>query len=75
MIGDYDGDGKDDIGTWLGKTTRQVYVALSTGTSFDTPVVWHTFFAVSTYERPRVARHRLRAGRRKGVRVPGEVGT
>ena len=32
VIGDFDGDGKDDIATWLGKTTRQVYVALSTGT-------------------------------------------
>jgi hypothetical protein len=106
VIGDYDGDGKDDIATWLGKTTRQVYVALSTGTgmtsgtvwaasvgrdttdvllsgdangdgkedlidfarkegkvyvalstgrAFATPAVWHNFFAVSTYERPRVA--------------------
>ena len=106
VIGDYDGDGKDDIATWLGKTTRQVYVARSTGggmtsatvwlasigsvssdvplsgdangdgkddlilfartqgkvyvalsdgTKFGTPTVWHTFFAVSTYERPRVA--------------------
>ena len=106
VIGDYDGDGKDDIATWLGKASREVYVArstgtgmttetvwvsslgrdatdviiagdangdgkqdlidfarkegkvyvaLSTGTGFAIPVVWHNFFAVSTYERPRVA--------------------
>ena len=106
VIGDYNGDGRDDIATWLGSTTRQVYVATSfgtgmshenvwldgigqhstdvlfsgdadgdgkkdliafartegkvyvarsTGTSFRPPEVWHNFFAVSTYERPRVA--------------------
>ena len=106
VIGDYNGDGKDDIATWLGKTSRQIYVALSTGsgmlgetvwvnsigtaasdlvfsgdvdgdgkddliafartegkvyvalsdgTKFGTPTVWHNFFAVSTFERPRVA--------------------
>ena len=106
MIGDYDGDGKDDIATWLATTTRQayvalsygtgmgqervwldrigfdptdvllsgdangdgmedlvlfarkrgqVYVALSDGTSFAAPTLWHGFFAVRTYERPRVA--------------------
>ena len=106
VIGDYDGDGKDDVATWLFKTSRQVYVALSTGsgmlpetvwlsaigsdetdllqsgdvngdgrkdlilfarkqgkvyvalstgTGFTAPAVWHDFFAVSTYERPRVA--------------------
>ena len=106
VIGDYDGDNKDDIATWLGKTSRQVYVAKSTGTGmttetvwvssigsastdylasgdangdgkddlimfartegkvyvaisdgtkFGTPTVWHPFFAVSTFERPRVA--------------------
>jgi hypothetical protein len=106
VIGDYDGDGRDDIATWLGMSTRQVYVALSTGTGmtqetvwldsigfsptdvllsgdvdadgkkdlllfartqgkvyvarstgsgFAAPEVWHGFFAVSTYERPRVA--------------------
>ena len=105
VIGDYNGDGKDDIATWLTTTTRQVYVALSQGTGmataavwvssigvdstdllfsgdangdgkddliafarkqgkvyvalsdgtkFGTPTVWHSFFAVSTYERPRV---------------------
>ena len=105
VIGDYNGDGKDDIATWLTKTSRQVYVALSTGsgmlaesawvssigadatdllfsgdangdgkddliafarkegkvyvavsdgTKFGAPTVWHGFFAVSTYERPRV---------------------
>ena len=106
VIGDFDGDGKDDIATWLGTSTRQVYVALSygtgmaagtvwennigfdptdvlqpgdangdgrkdlilfarkqgkvyvalsDGTKFGTPTQWHGFFAVSTYERPRVA--------------------
>jgi hypothetical protein len=54
VIGDYDGDGRDDIATWL-PSTQQVYVALSTGTGFAAPVQWHSFFAVSTYERPRVA--------------------
>ena len=106
VIGDYDGDGKDDIATWLSNTSRQayvalslgtgmaqeavwvsaigsdpsdvlqagdangdgkddlicfarkegkVYVALSTGAAFQAPSVWHAFFAVSTYERPRAA--------------------
>jgi hypothetical protein len=106
VIGDFDGDGRDDIATWLAKTTRQVYVALSTGSSmkreavwlqsigfdatdvllagdangdrrddlylfarargkvyvavsngvgFDPPREWHGFFAVSAWERPRVA--------------------
>jgi hypothetical protein len=106
VVGDYDGDGKDDIATWLSTSTRQVYVArslgtgmtqelvwsnsigfdpsdvlasgdangdgkkdlilfarqqgkvyvaLSTGSSFAAPTQWHGFFAVSTYERPRVA--------------------
>ena len=106
VIGDYDGDNKDDIATWLGKTSRQVYVAkslgngmaaatvwvnsigsqstdylasgdangdgkddlimfartegkvyvaISDGTKFGAPTVWHPFFAVSTFERPRVA--------------------
>ena len=40
VIGDYDGDGKDDIGTWLGATTRQVYVALSFGTGMAPAAIW-----------------------------------
>ena len=40
VIGDYDGDGDDDIATWLGKTTRQVYVARSTGTGMTPESVW-----------------------------------
>ena len=40
VIGDYDGDGKDDIATWLGATTRQVYVAKSLGTGMGPATVW-----------------------------------
>ena len=40
VIGDFDGDGKDDIATWLGKTTRQVYVALSLGSGMGKESVW-----------------------------------
>ena len=40
VIGDYDGDGKDDIATWLATTTRQVYVALSTGSGMAHEAVW-----------------------------------
>ena len=106
VIGDYDGDGRDDVATWLGRSTGQVYVArsvgtgfapesvwlssiggddgdillagdangdgkadlilfarlagevyvsLSTGSGFAAPERWHSFFAVSLHERPRVA--------------------
>jgi ELWxxDGT repeat protein len=40
LIGDFDGDGKADIGTWLGTTTRQVYVARSLGTGMTQETVW-----------------------------------
>jgi hypothetical protein len=40
VIGDFDGDGKDDIATWLGETTRQVYVAKSTGTGMLPENLW-----------------------------------
>jgi hypothetical protein len=40
VVGDYDGDGKDDIATWLGVTTRQVYMARSLGTSMMPAALW-----------------------------------
>jgi ELWxxDGT repeat protein len=40
VVGDYDGDGRDDIATWLGTTTRQAYVALSTGAGMMPERVW-----------------------------------
>jgi hypothetical protein len=40
VVGDYDGDGRDDIATWLGTTTRQVYVARSLGTGMSPETVW-----------------------------------
>lgn len=36
IIGDFNGDGKDDIATWLIKSTKQVYVATSTGSGMNT---------------------------------------
>jgi hypothetical protein len=54
LAGDVNGDGRDDLVCFARKQGK-VYVALSTGWSFETPAVWHGFFAVSTYERPRVA--------------------
>jgi hypothetical protein len=54
LAGDANGDGRQDLIDFARKQGK-VYVALSTGSSFATPTVWHTFFAVSTYERPRVA--------------------
>ncbi|MFG1685586.1 FG-GAP-like repeat-containing protein [Nonomuraea sp. NPDC049269] len=45
-VGDFNGDGKDDIATFTHNATADVYVALSTGTGFTgTSVKWHDFFA------------------------------
>ncbi|MBF8191785.1 N-acetylmuramoyl-L-alanine amidase [Nonomuraea sp. K274] len=44
-VGDFDGDGKDDIVTFTRGTNADVFVALSTGTSFGTAGRWHDFFA------------------------------
>ncbi|GAA1405150.1 hypothetical protein GCM10009662_34870 [Catellatospora coxensis] len=45
-VGDVDGDGRDDIVTFTHDAAADVYVALSTGTSFSgTTVKWHEFFA------------------------------
>lgn len=45
MIGDFNGDGKDDIAVFTQGTTAHVYVALSTGTRFGPSSKWHDFFA------------------------------
>ncbi|MCP2329108.1 N-acetyl-anhydromuramyl-L-alanine amidase AmpD [Hamadaea flava] len=53
---DVNGDGKDDIITFTrgpGATLADVYVALSTGTSFGASAKWHDLFAVGS-EQPRV---------------------
>ncbi|MEU4194759.1 DUF2961 domain-containing protein [Kribbella sp. NPDC026611] len=47
-VGDYNGDGRDDIATFTGGTAGDVYVATSTGGSFaGDGDLWHNFFAPS----------------------------
>lgn len=51
MVGDVNGDGKDDIITFVQKAqagigSAPVLVALSDGTRFGPPRVWHTFFSL-----------------------------
>ena len=50
-VGDANGDGRDDIIIFVrdsstGKKRGDVLVALSTGTSFGKPQVWHGFFCI-----------------------------
>jgi hypothetical protein len=46
-IGDFNGDGRDDLATFTRGPAADVYVALSTGTGFTgTGAKWHDFFAV-----------------------------
>ncbi|MFE0588307.1 N-acetylmuramoyl-L-alanine amidase [Micromonospora echinospora] len=46
--GDVNGDGRDDIITFTHDTNADVYVALSTGTSFTgTAVKWHDYFSIT----------------------------
>jgi hypothetical protein len=48
-VGDFNGDGKDDIVTFTRGAAADVYVALSTGSSFaGTGWKWHDFFAVGS---------------------------
>ena len=47
LVGDFNGDGKDDIVTFTQGAAADVYVALSNGSRFvGTGVKWHDFFAV-----------------------------
>nr|WP_233600071.1 VCBS repeat-containing protein [Micromonospora sp. M71_S20] len=46
-VGDVNGDGRDDIITFTHDTNADVYVALSTGSSFTgTAVKWHDYFSI-----------------------------
>jgi len=48
-VGDFNGDGRDDIATFTGGSSADVYVALSTGYSFSgTGAKWHDWFAAGT---------------------------
>ncbi|MET7276931.1 DUF2961 domain-containing protein [Kribbella sp. NPDC005582] len=45
-VGDYNGDGRDDIATFTGSAAGDVYVATSTGTGFaGDGDLWHDYFA------------------------------
>ncbi|MEV6620978.1 FG-GAP repeat protein [Amycolatopsis sp. NPDC051106] len=48
VVGDFNGDGKDDILTYTRGTAGDVYVALSTGTSFAASSPWHGNFAYNS---------------------------
>ncbi|MGV8123186.1 MAG: FG-GAP-like repeat-containing protein [Candidatus Xenobiia bacterium LiM19] len=61
LVGDFDGDGKDDIASFVLDTKHgdpsvgDVYVALSTGTGFSEKVEkWHDLFCCEKYEVPLV---------------------
>lgn len=56
MVGDFNGDGKDDIATFVGKLQNDangnplgqapVWVSLSDGTKFGPSRIWHPFFSL-----------------------------
>ncbi len=46
-VGDFNGDGKDDIALFKRGSTSDVLVALSDGTKFGPGVVWHDFFGIN----------------------------
>ena len=81
-IGDLDGDQKDDFFTFLPAPIAQCYTVQSLGTSMGPNVLWPEPVAPLSTDMPFVGRrerrrqggrHRLRAGRGKGVRLAGAV--
>jgi V8-like Glu-specific endopeptidase len=52
-VGDFNGDGKDDIATFTLGSTGDVYVALSDGTKFGASALWHGDFGYNA-EQPYV---------------------
>src|SRR5689334_10703642 len=48
-VGDFNGDGRDDIATFTRGAAADAYVALSTGSSFSgTGIKWHNYFAAGS---------------------------
>lgn len=47
-VGDFNGDGRDDICYFTKGTTGDVYVSLSTGSSFGAKTLWHSSFCYGT---------------------------
>jgi len=47
MVGDFNGDGTDDIATFTRGSTADVYVAVSNGSAFVDARLWHSFFAAN----------------------------
>ena len=47
LLGDFNGDGKDDIVVFTKGATNDVYVGLSTGTTFNPSTKWHDFFGLN----------------------------
>ncbi|MFN0033590.1 MAG: FG-GAP-like repeat-containing protein [Saprospiraceae bacterium] len=49
LVGDFNGDGNDDIATFTRGTSADVFVALSDGTKFNgTSIKWHNSFCYGT---------------------------
>jgi hypothetical protein len=48
IVGDFNGDGRDDIATFTRGDTADVYVALSDGTKFGASSVWHNHFGIGS---------------------------
>ena len=46
-IGDFNGDGRDDIAIFKRGTSGDVLVALSDGTKFGTGALWHDYFGIN----------------------------
>ncbi len=75
LVGDFDGDGDDDIARFTRGTTGDVYVALSDRTKFNAmPVKWHDNFCYGT-ETPLVGNFDGKGGDDIATFVLDKVGT
>jgi hypothetical protein len=48
LVGDFNGDGKDDIVSFTRGSTGDAYVSLSNGSEFAAPRKWHDWFSIQT---------------------------